>query len=654
MNFRTKLPFLICTIVVILFLGFLLSDLRSFDGDELGTFNDIKKIHKPIPYAKIVLSWIKFLEPINISDIFFLRLSSLFFTILTILLWFIFSIKSKFESILYFIITVTSCFLLSQTIYFRYYSYYLLSSTVIFFFLTTSIKQLSTNLKLLACLIGLMITPFLFHILNGIQFGVYFLYVLLFEKIKYLKIRLVIIALLFLMIISIVINPSLIWSFFNWLNIIEALNINTQTSDLHGLNIRVLIKPIYAVYQMIFGFDLAPTDSLTIIILAIFFFLLLLIQTYKLFTFDKKMFFEYLIIGIVPFLIIYLFFQTISFPGFTQLETKHGILVYPVLLSVIIKSHNYLSKPTFIISFSSIIIFQLIGTYNSFTKSNTDWNYVLKKIDNYYALSEKPNILMDGRSYQPFKFYNQKKISEDEITFTWELENSLNIIQENGSSDIILLVNDYKSYTNLSLYQNWNAGKDSYNRVSGLNKIIQSLNKYYRLSSSYVNYPTFLYFLERKANPDDNLSVGVWQHNLKDLRLPIIDNSIKSSLIIKPLDSIKINYLDRLILNIEECRDDLENLEKVGIFKINNKEYDLINGLNIWDLFSENNNIKVKEDHVFHSWYHRPLISGSIKYNGSYFGHKAKIYQIKLEEENNSENILIKNTSKTCSIRIWL
>ena len=106
-------------------------------------------------------------------------------------------------------------------------------------------------------------------------------------------------------------------------------------------------------------------------------------------------------------------------------------------------------------------------------------------------------------------------------------------------------------------------------------------------------------------------------------------------------------------MNFENCQDNIQNQEKIGFYRINNKKYDLINGLNIWDLFSDFKNIKVKNEQVFHSWYHKPLISGSINYDGSHYGHQARIYRIKIKEEGPNESILIKNISENCSIRIW-
>ena len=655
MSFKEKLIVSCSLIIFVIILGFLLSENRAFDGDELGTLTDIEKIHKPVPYKKIIIYWINLLKPIDVNEVFFLRLSSLFFTAITIFLWFFFYIRSRLESILFFIVVITSSFFLYQSIYFRYYSYYILSSSITFFLLINFFQRFSINLKLLLCLVGLFISPLIFHVLNGIQFAVFFLYTLIFEKIKSLKIRLFILIPSLSLICLIVLYPFLFWEFFNWLNIMEALTITTQTQNLHGFNKSILIKPIYAVYQMFFGFDLAPTLSLSILIFTFTLFMILTIQFYGIFIYDRKIFIQYILIGIIPFLIIYLFIQVISFPGFTQLESKHGILLYPVLIGMIIKIHKYMSKKIFFITFCLLISSQLIGMYHTFNLSNTDWSYILNKIDTVYFTNNKTKILMDGRSTGPFKFHNENKIDKKNIFFTWDIEKTQEVIKDKNNSDIILLLNDYKSYTKLSLKQNWNAANNSYNRVDGLNSIIQNLNEYYYLYDSYVNYPTFLYFLKRKKDPSNRYSIGVWEHHLKDLKLPITtENSLLSSILIKPLDSINIKYSDNLILNFENCQSVIQNQDKIGFYKINNTKYDLIKGVNIWDLFSEFDNIEIKNEHVFFSWYHRPLISGSINYFGSYYGHKARIYKIKITEEDSNENILIKNISKNCSIRIWI
>ena len=56
---------------------------------------------------------------------------------------------------------------------------------------------------------------------------------------------------------------------------------------------------------------------------------------------------------------------------------------------------------------------------------------------------------------------------------------------------------------------------------------------------------------------------------------------------------------------------------------------------------------------VFYSWEHRPLVSGSIRYSGSLYKHKANIYYIDIPEIN-SDFLKIKNISNKSNIRIWI
>ena len=654
MSFKERIPYFFVAVIILILSCYIISDKISFEGDELGTL-DIEKIHKPIPYHNIISSLINFLEPINKDDIFFLRLSSLLFTLITVFLWYLFYIRTKIESITFLIFIVTSSFILDQSIFFRYYSYYFFSSSLTFFFLKYFVKKLSINYKLFFCFIGLVFSPFIFHILNGIQFGIYFIYIFLFEKIINIRIRLLIISILLILILIFILNPVIIWSFFNWINILEELHIDTKFQNIYGFNKTVFIKPFYAIYQMIFGFDLAPTYSIFILISTFVMFSFLIYLLYKIYILNKKSFIDYLVIGIIPFLIIYLFFQVISFPGFTQLESKHGILLYPIIISMILESYKYFSKKIFIFSFSGIIIFQIIGQYHNYNTDNTNWDFISEKINNISNNSENINILMDGRSKQPFLFYNQNIISQDKIFYTWESMDSLEDII-NNDKELILLLNDYKSYTQLSLRQNWNAGTSSANRVKKLDDILQKLNYNYIITDSYVKYPTFLYLLKRKLDQNNNYSTfGVWEHHLKDLELPIYsERKILSSVIIKPLDSLEVNFSNNIVLNYENCFDNITTDEKIGFYRLNNKTYDLVSGRNIWNIFSDFNTNSNIDKNIFYHWYHKPLVSGSVNYEGSYFGNKASIYLIKIDEKSFQENILIKNTSKYCYIRIWI
>ena len=431
-------------------------------------------------------------------------------------------------------------------------------------------------------------------------------------------------------------------------------NIDMASSNIRGFTLSIIIKPFYAFFQMVFGKNVAPSESFIIILLFFIISFFIVNLLYNILCQDKKLFITYLSIGLIPFLFLYYFLEVNSLPGFTQLETKHGMLLYPIIIALVVKAPKYLSPLKSYLFIGVIFISQLIGMQNTYIKNNTDWNLVTDKVNNYLKYENSQKILMDGRSMETFNFYNQNLEINKIISYTWEPIDSL----ESWIKDkerLVLLLNDYKSYTPLTLEQNWNAGSGSLDRVEKLNMILKRVNKDYYLDDSYISYPTFLYLFKKKIDRTENiLSAGVWQHHLKDLDLPIKSdkkNDILSSIIIQPGDSVEVISDSILIFNLEKS-ENIKYGDLVGLIIINGNVINLIKGGNIWDVFAEFHDANINDNKVFHSWYHKPLVSGSIRYNGSYYKHKAHIYSLGLGKKMDNK-IKVINTAEMSSIRIW-
>ena len=653
MTFREKLPYLISTILIVICSSYFLSKNTPFTGDEFYTL-DIEKIHKPIPYRVVVSQIIETFSPITPENIFTLRFTSILFTLISIILWYLYFIKDKYEAMIFPTLIITSSFLLQETIYFRYYSYYFLSSTITFLCLIQWAKKLNTNQKLMVGFLGALFSPYFFYVLNALQFAFYFVYIFLFEKIQNIKLRLTLFMLALFFILFIAIKPKIVWNLLNWINISGHGNIDMTADIVHGITKSVIIKPFYAVYQMIFGYDISPTSSILIFLLFVLVSVLIAHQLYMIFIEDKDLFLQYSAICIVPFLMIYLFFQVISLPGFTQLGTKHGMLMYPLLITLIVKSRSYVSPMISYLLVGSIIICQATGILFAYNKKYADWDYIVERIDIFINSDDKAKILMDGRSSGAFLFYDQQNVNDQLIQYTWEPIDSLST-SINKNEKIVFLLNDYKSYTPLTIEQNWNAASSTHNKVKKLDSLLALLNREYQMVDSYINYPTFLYLLEKKERKSDEKSFGVWEHHLKDLILPVDISSrekIFSSLLVQPGDSVIIKSDSVLVLNLEKSQDISEGA-LIGTITANKTEIHLIKGENIWDIFAEFYDENIDENKVVHSWYHTPLVSGSISYKGSYFKHKARIYKINLAQKVN-DKIKIINTSNISSIRVWI
>jgi len=279
MTFRVKLPYLISTILIVICSSYFLSKNIPFTGDEFYTL-DIEKIHKPIPYRVVVSQTIERFNPITPENIFSLRFTSILFTLVSIILWYLYFIRNKYEAMIFSILIITSSFLLQETIFFRYYSYYFLTSTFTFLFLIRWIDQFTTNQKLIFSFIGTVISPYIFFILNALQYAFYFLYVLLFDKIKDVRYRIIFTFSSAILFLYVLFNPALIWETLNWINMGGHGSIDMASVEIRGFTLSILIKPFYAFFQMFFGNNVAPSESFIIILLffIISFFIVNLLQ----------------------------------------------------------------------------------------------------------------------------------------------------------------------------------------------------------------------------------------------------------------------------------------------------------------------------------------------------------------------------------------
>ena len=651
-NLKSKSIYIALVCTVFFFITLKISDLTPFYGDEFYTL-DIENITKPITY-NIILS--RFIESISVGpdSIFTLRLSSVVFSILGIILFLWYIPKDHIQFCVASFVIVSNSFIIRDAIFFRYYSFYFLCSVLLFIYIIRWSNYFSINNKLVINGIGIIVAPYLLFIMNTLQFIFAFIFLVIYKKIKNYKYRLIMGSTVLFSLLILLLFPKIIWIIFNSMNISEHMIIDINSINIRGFSIAILVKPFYAFFQMIFGYHLIPTESFFIIIL---FLLLAFSYCYLAYLYFKSKGLESFLLLLfticMPFLFIYYIIEPLSFEGFTQLESKHGMLILPLILFFSVKSVELMPKTQYIPFLIILLLSQLLGLNQTFNSSYTDWEHIIQKIKSNYNKNDTA-LIIDGRSIQNVNFYGRQSIDEENTLRIWMGVDSLKK-KVRDKSNVILLMNDYKSYSNLSLKQNWNAGGDSYSKVSNINSILHWLNNEYSLRDSYIYYPTFMYVMNKKEFPDDGHTFSVWKHHLKDLELPIktnYDKKILSSLLIASEDSVDIIIDSTLFMNLENSIQ-LSDGDTVGIMETNTKSTYLIKGVNIWDLFAEFYGEPIDEEKVFHSWLHTPLVSGSIKYDGSYFKHRASIYYIDHDFSTGATINLI-NTSKYSMIRVWL
>jgi len=514
-------------------------------------------------------------------------------------------------------------------------------------------KKFELKFKLLIGALGSFVSVFYLFILNSLQFGFAIIKTTLFDTVKSISIRIGVLILGSILFILVLLNPNIIWELKYSLNLSGHSNVSLDSIKILGLSKATLIKPFYAIFQMIYGPDLAPTNSMFTIVSFLILSLLFLLLVYRIWQFERHLFYRMFSYVIVPFFIIYYFFQVLSLPGATQLEPKHGMLLFPLIIYLATKSHQFFSPVVNTIFIGLLISAQLTGMVKSFEKQHTNWNYIASQSE--IVLSKKDNsaLLMDGRSKEIFSFYSNGLEIEYPIHFTWEPIDSLKKKLKNKTK-IILLLNDYKSYTSLSLEQNWNAGAGSEGRVLGLQNLLEYLNYYFEIQESYVSYPTFYYELKRKKSPSEIKSFGVWKHHLKDLRLPIMtqtNEQLQSSILIHPKETVHLDLDSLIVFNLENSTNELFIGDTVGLIQSKYQKYPLIYGENIWDVFSEYHHESIKDSGVFHEWEHTPLVSGAIQYSGSFFKHKARLYKLVDSSISGSHSVI--NLTNDSDLRVW-
>jgi len=618
---------------------------------------DISNVLKPIPYNLFVSF---FIEKIGTdpSSALILRLSSTLFMVIGIIFWYLFVIKREKEIIIFSILIISSGFLLVEGFYFRYYSYYFFTSTLTFLLLKSLSKQSLKN-KITVSISGIILSPFFLYWFNTLQFFSYFIYIIFFDLIKKKRTKKFLAIILFIIILFIILYPENFWIIINKIKISNHLdeflynNQDGSSFTAKGFKLSTAIKPFYAIYQMLFGYTLMPTEYYYIIPLFISIMIGFIHLIRNIYRSNTKIIFDYLFIFIIPFFAIFYFFEPISPPGFTQLYAKHAMLFYPLPLILLIKSNKYLKNISANILLSLVLIAQIRGTAHSFNTNYIDWNKVSSDSQNFILSDHKGLIIIDDITEKIINYYKDDNEVELFNYLNYSTDSLINKI--NDSKKIVLLVSDYKTYSPFELDQVWHKGRSTKPDYEKLTSTLNIVNQSFDLDNSYVSYPTFLYLYNRKLSNEYNGFSSIWGQHLKDLALPIIKESgekVISSKLIGSNKSIELKINSKIIFNLENSSSNYLYGDTVGTIECKNSIYPLIKGVNIWDIFSEFNKDSFDHNKVFHSWFHLPLISSSIRYDGSLYRHKAQIFYY--DEEYCSDSVIkISNITNENIIRIW-
>lgn len=605
-------------------------------GDEWYTYNDYVLTGTPNNWLVMLLKII--LGPVNVTNYIYYRQVGLFWTSFIYLFSFFILQKDSFKNyhviILVFLLYFTfSPFIIFQEQMFRYYGLYLLYS----FFVNVSILRFNENYKSHRWILyALLLLSLPVHALLTLQLVFYICwkeFSLLSLKFKKTvgSILVLLISLSFFWI-----GKIIKWGF----TLITDSHYHLSSSELKGFSLSSLFKPIISLFHYFFGVDILPSEN--IFILVVFGLLLcIVISSVVIFIINNpiKKSLDFLSCSLVPLVITFFVLQSFTFPGSTQLESKHTMFAIFWIIYFLLFGYQAISsvilKNIFIVIPAISVFYGLIF---ALTIRKEDWKESVK-----VSSSQNKNSFSftDGPSGESFRFYSNGIIDSNCIFGIWDTILVAKMI--NNLNEIGLTFTDYKSYQILSKEQMWNSGTGSSDRNFRANFILNKLhNLGYKAIESYSHYPLMTYhFTKTKL-----IQPIPWFYSYAyaDLHLPV---TIEKDTVLGwfPYQSgdtipiIKPFYYMIESSGAEKITFELIKSDKASSQLVSKAERDKFRShfcmaINGYDK-------KVKE------WHKRPLLSSSLAYPGSYLPGTGYIYQFNPKTEDKA--LVVKEKD----VKVW-
>ena len=116
---------------------------------------------------------------------------------------------------------------------------------------------------------------------------------ILFEIVRNNKLKYSLLGISLICITTLIFNPKLIWELFYLFNLTGHAAVDLNADQIMGFNRSTFIKPFYAIFQMIFGPNIAPTFSIFTFGIFLFISIMLIYILYRHFKEEKTYFIEH-------------------------------------------------------------------------------------------------------------------------------------------------------------------------------------------------------------------------------------------------------------------------------------------------------------------------------------------------------------------------
>lgn len=603
-------------------LSILYSTRMAWGGDEWHTYSGATVLAVPntilVAIAKSVLG------PVSVHNYLYYRQIGLLWVVVALLFlgWFILRAAGPWSNVasLHYLYIIGSSYVFFQEQYFRYYAFYLFCSFAVFYALWYANQDYRKTRKYLYPLV--IISPFLHFFLTW-QLVCYLLY----KEYTAASVRM---KTVFALGCVLGMLPVL----FSWRFLmaramhLASTEMTAASSELRGLSVGLLVKPFYAVFQFLFGYETAPTENWTVIVLFTVIGVGFIWRIYRTRKENPTLFETVAFAGIIPILGMHWLLEPLTPPGATQFESKHALFFLPPFLAVFAPTDHVGGLRRYFLPallFSSVTI----GTAFSFTSPSPEWEKVIELA--LVVQADDGIIIVEGRARDSFLFYSNGRISTNRVMSTSEPHKNEAI---SDAPSILLVLNNWKSYQPLSIEQNWNSGSDTLLLHGSLSEIFDAVRSSdTRCTASYGSYPLFAFRYDRDipSTPTAQPKPAFFTLPYQDIRLPIEKDDVLvhgwQELANGEVFEIKNSVSGRLQLyHFVRANRPLSEGTVVGRLDSKQGAVELALGRRGFDSYGEFFARPLRGAHPWYRWHKRPATTQSLRYPGSLWPSEGHIY----------------------------
>lgn len=401
--------------------------------------------------------------------------------------------------------------------------------------------------------------------------------------------------------------------------------------EIRGFNLGILVKPIYAVFQFVFGYDIEMTENIFVSLLFLLILLTFIYRLLKMRQENRQQFYLTIFAGVAPFVLMYWLLEPLTPLGATQFESKHALFFLPFFLSAFVPGSQ--RKATIVKYFppALIILSVSVGLFTSLSAERIDWPHIVHMARDVQRKGGV--VVVDGRSEETFLFYGKDQVDPQYLYSIYDIERVRSAVK--SSPFVMVVTDDWKSYQILTKYQNWNSGAGTSERFHAVSRLFGLLRQNDEdCIDSYIHYPLFSYIYRNGGSASElhQPRPAFFQIPYKDIYLPITKESTKvygwEDITAENSFDIGVDKSQHIsIFYFVEDASMLKDGTRIGKLDFGTSVIPLLIGRHHRDKYQNAYSRGLYQSDIWYTWEKRPVFTYSLKYPGSLFSSEGHIYK---------------------------